>query len=168
MFRPYPGKAYQALLTPHVGAAEAVRMRRTSPHGTLLGWHLRKRSSKSSHLLREHGSNSLREQNLGEDSSAPYRLGFPDGHHFQQDYDPKHTSRPAPVFMIQSGINWRKTPLESPDLHPIELIWHELKHFLCAIKKPSTVDELLSRITRFWQERVVAKKCVKYIEHLHL
>ena len=131
---------------------EAERTRKTFPHGTHLGRHLKKRSNKSSYLLREHGCNSLREHNLGKDSSAPHPLGN----------DPKHTSSLAPDFMIQStsGINIWKTPLESPDLHPIMLIRHELKHFLCAIEKPSTEDELLSRTTRFWQERVVAKKCM--------
>ena len=91
---------------------------------------------------------------------------FPDGHRFQQDNDPKHTSRLAQDFMTRSRINWWKTPPESPDLNPIELIWHELKHFLRTIEKPSTKDELLSGITRFWQERMTAEKCTKYIEHL--
>ena len=73
---------------------------------------------------------------------------FPDGHRFQQDNDPKHTSRLAQAFMDQSGINWWKTPPESPDLNPIELIWHELKHFLRTNIKPTTKDELLGGITR--------------------
>jgi len=91
---------------------------------------------------------------------------FPDDHRFQQDNDPKYTSRLVQDFMTQSGINRWKTPLESPDLNQIQLIWHELKHFLHTIEKPSTKDELLSGITRFWQERMTAQKCTKYIEHL--
>ena len=91
---------------------------------------------------------------------------FPDGHRFQQDNDPKHTSRLAQELMDQSGINWWKTPPESPDLKPIELIWHELKHFLRTNVKPTTKDELLSGITRFWQERMTAEKCTTYINHL--
>ena len=38
---------------------------------------------------------------------------FPDGHRFQQDNDPKHTSRLAQEFMTRSGINWWKTPPET-------------------------------------------------------
>ena len=91
---------------------------------------------------------------------------FPDGHRFQQDNDPKHTSRLAQAFMDRSGINWWKTPPESPDLNPIELIWHELKHFLRTNVKPTTKDELLGGITRFWQERMTAEKCTTYINHL--
>lgn len=72
---------------------------------------------------------------------------FPDGHRFQQDNNPKHTSRLAQDFMDRSGINWWKTPPESPDLNPIKLTWHELKHFLHTIIKPTVKDELLSGIT---------------------
>lgn len=91
---------------------------------------------------------------------------FPDGHRFQQDNDPKHTSRLASTFMEQNGINWWKTPPESPDLNPIELLWHELKHFLRTIVKPRTKEELVNGISRFWEERVDAEKCTKYIGHL--
>ena len=88
---------------------------------------------------------------------------FSDGHRFQQDNNPKHTSRLAQAFMDRSGINWWKTPPESPDLNPIELIWHELKHFLRTNVKPTMKDELLGRITRFWQERMTPEKCTTYI-----
>ena len=91
---------------------------------------------------------------------------FPDGHRFQQDNDPKHTSRLAKTFMEENNINWWKTPPESPDLNPIELLWHELKHFLRSIVKPRTKEELMNGISRFWEERMDAEKCSKYIGHL--
>ena len=43
----------------------------------------------------------------------------PDGHRFQQDNDPKHISRWAQDYFRRKGINWRKTPLSSPDINPI-------------------------------------------------
>ena len=49
------------------------------------------------------------------------------GHRFLQDNDPKHTSRAAQQFFEENGINWWKTPPESPDANPMENLWHELK-----------------------------------------
>lgn len=55
---------------------------------------------------------------------------------FQQDNDPKHTSRLAKDFFSQENINWWKTPPESPDLNPIERVWSHLKQFLTYTIKP--------------------------------
>ena len=56
-------------------------------------------------------------------------------HRFQQDNDPKHTSRYAKNFFNENDVFWWETPPESPDLNPIELLWHEL-HFMwnCNLK----------------------------------
>ena len=54
---------------------------------------------------------------------------LPGGHRFMQDNDPKHTSRCAKDFFDANSINWWKTPPESPDLNPIENLWHEAKEF---------------------------------------
>ena len=94
------------------------------------------------------------------------RTTFPNGHRFKQDNDPKHTSRLASSFMEEQGINWWKTPPESPNLNPIKVLWHELKHFLRTKVKPKTKEELLDGIARFWSERVDAEKCSTYIRHL--
>ena len=106
------------------------------------------------------------EEVLGRTLLPFIRATFPDGHRFQQDNDPKHTSRLAKEFMESSGIHWWKTPPKSPDLNPIEMLWHELKHFLRTIVKPTTKEDLLAGITRFWRERVTAEKCKTYINHL--
>ncbi|XP_038055808.1 uncharacterized protein LOC119727812 [Patiria miniata] len=67
---------------------------------------------------------------------------YPDGHRFMQDNDPKHTSKYADDFMKKENINWIKSPAESPDMNPIEMVWNEMKCFLRKIHKPTTKDEL--------------------------
>ena len=93
------------------------------------------------------------------------RKVYPDGHRFQQDNDPKHTSRHAEEYMEENHINWWRTPPESPDANPIENIWHELKEYLRRVVKPTTKDELVNGIKQFW-ETVNIDKCTRYIRHL--
>jgi len=66
---------------------------------------------------------------------------YPDSHRFQQDNDPKHTSRYAKDYIDEKGINWLKTPASSPDLNLIELIWHALKDYLRNKFKPKNLTE---------------------------
>ena len=73
---------------------------------------------------------------------------FPIGHRFMQDNDPKHTSNFARDFIVDHRINWWKTPAESPDL---KNLWHELKEFSRREVKPTTKQELIDGIGRFWR-----------------
>ena len=91
---------------------------------------------------------------------------YPTHHRFMQDNDPKHTSHHAQEFIAEKGINWWKTPAESPDLNPIENLWHEMKEFIRREVKPTTKQELMDGIVRFWKT-VTVEKCNKYINHLN-
>ena len=66
--------------------------------------------------------------------------------------------------MESNKINWWKTPAESPDMNPIENLWHEMKEFVRREVKPTTKDELVDGLNNFWRT-VDATKCNKYINH---
>ena len=99
---------------------------------------------------------------------------FLDGYRIQQVNDPKHrskfttnrkfkiylanfsnwfslpcyTGRLAMQFIRDNNINYWPTPAESPDLNPIEMLWHELKCYLRRVVKPRNKDDLLSGIQK--------------------
>ena len=90
---------------------------------------------------------------------------FPTNHKVMQDNDPKHVSEYTQEYFVRKNINWWRTPPESPDLNPIENLWHELKEFIRREIKPTTKDQLVHGIKAFWKT-VDKAKCNKYIDHL--
>ena len=51
-------------------------------------------------------------------------------------------------------------------MNPIENLWHELKEYIRREAKPTTKQQLIGGIKACWQT-VDARKCIKYIRHLH-
>jgi hypothetical protein len=85
---------------------------------------------------------------------------------FQQDNDPKHTSRLAQEWLERHRINVLKWPSQSPDLNPIKHLWHYLKRRLASHKpRPKNVDELWSLIDAELKQ-VPVDLCVKLIESM--
>ena len=101
-----------------------------------------------------------------ETSLLPFIRNTLPAHRFQQDNDPKRTSRYAKQFYTDNNINWWETPPESPDLNPIELLWDELKWYVRKHIKPKMKEELVTWIRKFWTTRVTKEKCQRYINHV--
>ena len=101
-----------------------------------------------------------------EASLLPFvREVYPEGHRFQQDNDPKHCAHYTRNYFDSNGINWWRTPAESPDLNPIENVWGSMKEFLRNTYKPKNLDDLKKGIKEFWKTMTPAV-CTRYIDHL--
>ncbi|KAG1123624.1 hypothetical protein G6F37_014066 [Rhizopus arrhizus] len=70
--------------------------------------------------------------------------------YFQQDNHPKHTSKVAKAWFEENNFNSKfiySLSAQSPDLNPIEHIWHHLKLRLSAYEtRAKGVHELWDRI----------------------
>jgi hypothetical protein len=70
---------------------------------------------------------------------------------FQQDNDPKHTSKKAQECIKELGLNLLDWPAQSPDLNPIEHLWKHLKRKLEEYSEPADgVEELWERVDAEW------------------
>ncbi|KAK3570654.1 hypothetical protein QTP86_024551 [Hemibagrus guttatus] len=59
----------------------------------------------------------------------------------KQDNDPKHTRKSTSEWLKKNKMRTLEWPSQSPDLNPIEMLWHDLKKVVHA-RKPSNVAEL--------------------------
>ncbi|KAG1391774.1 hypothetical protein G6F60_012396 [Rhizopus arrhizus] len=85
--------------------------------------------------------------------------------HFQHDGDPKHRSKSTIQWLNANRVNYIDDwPAQSPDLYPIEHIWHHLKLKLSLYdKKAKGVHELWERVEKEWNS-FDKEACRRYID----
>ena len=85
---------------------------------------------------------------------------------FQQDNDPKHTSRKATQVLKDLSLDVLKWPAQSPDLNPIEHLWDFLKRKLADYPtQPKGMLELWDRVQETW-ESIDKETCLHLIKSM--
>ncbi|KAI3376068.1 hypothetical protein L3Q82_016607 [Scortum barcoo] len=79
----------------------------------------------------------------------------------QQDNDPKHTSKSTSEWLKRNKMKTLEWPSQSPDLNPIEMLWHDLKKAVHA-QKPSNVAELQQFCKDKWA-KIPPQRCKRLI-----
>ena len=69
---------------------------------------------------------------------------------FQHDNDPKHTSRIIKKYLDKQHFYTMEWPDQSPDLNPIENLWHILDRIL-ANRKCSSIEQLFLVLKDAWE-----------------
>ena len=82
-----------------------------------------------------------------------------------QDNAPCHTSKLVKAFLRRRNIEFVDWPPYSPDLNPIESIWHWMKHVL-ETEYPvcNSAEEIESRFFEIWAT-ITPEMCANYCAH---
>ena len=78
---------------------------------------------------------------------------------FMHDNAPCHTAKRVKDYLQQENIPVMKWPAQSPDLNPIENLWHIIGEEVRK-RNPTTIDDFWSKIEDEWN-KVTPKLCKK-------
>lgn len=76
---------------------------------------------------------------------------------FQQDNAPCHTAKRCKEWFDTHGVKVLSWPAQSPDLNPIENLWHQIK-LLVTKDKPTTKVTLIEAIVKAWYRLVTTER----------
>lgn len=82
---------------------------------------------------------------------------------FQQDNDPKHTSKLVQQFLKDTKTKVLEWPAQSPDLNPIENLWRVLKVNVHA-RKPRNLDQLEQFAMEEWA-KIPQETCANLVKN---
>ncbi len=83
----------------------------------------------------------------------------------QQDNDTKLTTKSTSEWLTKNKIKVLEWPNQSPDLNPIEMLWHDLKT-VHSCSKPSNVTELKQFCKEEWA-KIPPQRCERLIARYH-
>lgn len=80
-----------------------------------------------------------------------HQLKLKRGWVMQQDNDPKHTSKSTTEWFKLKKLRVLEWPSQSPDLNPIEMLWHDLKRAIHT-RQPKNIAELKQFCEEEWSK----------------
>lgn len=84
---------------------------------------------------------------------------------FQQDNAPCHTAKRVKAWFHENGVDVMDWPGNSPDLNPIENLWHRLK-ILVAKEKPSNKIKLTEAVIKSWYHVITCDELEKLVHSM--